>query len=1003
VRSPFTLHIILAFTLICHTIYSDGQGILRFQNLTVNEGLSMGSITGFGKDSKGFIWIGTAEGLHRYDGQNFKIFKHLENERNSLSDSYITCILSYQKKLFIGNNVGTIDVLDEEDYTFKHINLNSVDPSFDNAIEQLIVFQNRIIIDTDGGGLWQLDTKLGKLQKLEVKALQNNEVNEMKVINKQLLLLTDTKIIQTNLSSSSILFENDGLNLTCFSHYKSQILLGTSTGLYTVSPSYQNIQKLDLPPKKRNLSSITSIRVDKGSAWIGTAGGLLNYSDNQFSLYRNNTLRPFSLVNDNISELYLDSEQILWIGTIAGVSKYAPQLKKFGLLQYFELEEEIYNNNVYYTYQDKDNTIWLGTLSSGLIKLDKDHRIEAVYPKLTDGAFESSSVRCIYEDSKGNFWVGTGKQGIFLFDRKTGKAKMVACKENGKLSSNTVRDIFEDSKGQLWFALQSGLALKDNFSLAFTEYKADPKHRNNSIYQIEEDPRTGNLILASFRGGLQIFNPITKQFKVYTTQAEDPNSLSNNNLMAMAWVGKDTLLIGTYGGGLNILNLRTLQFDHISESSGLINNAVYGIIYDGKGSVWLSTNNGLVNYHLYKKQFINFKPEHYLQSTEFNEGAFLKTNTGELFFGGVNGLNYFKPQNIIFDTKTPAIYFTEMRGSFLKETPTHIEMSFLSSRIEIDFMSLNYANPLGVKYYYKLEGFDKEWIPAGIQNTAIYPGLSPGKYTFQVRARDEFENWETFSEKLTIIVEPPLWQKWWFIMLGIMGIAGIIYGVFTSRTQALERSYKLQLVDSELTALRSQMNPHFIFNSLNSIQYYILKKEPKEAYKYLSKFASLMRKILHNSRLKYISVADELEGLNLYLEMEQMRMDGNLNYTLKTRNIDNVEHTNIPTMLIQPFAENSIIHGLLPKEDNRKLDILISNEKSHLLCTITDNGIGREASSVMNAKRSSKHTSAGMALTQKRLKILSEGKGDFDVVIEDIKNPDGSTGTIVKLIVPIIT
>ena len=261
---------------------------------------------------------------------------------------------------------------------------------------------------------------------------------------------------------------------------------------------------------------------------------------------------------------------------------------------------------------------------------------------------------------------------------------------------------------------------------------------------------------------------------------------------------------------------------------------------------------------------------------------------------------------------------------------------------------------------------------------------------------------QSFVENVEI-VEPPLWQKWWFIMLGIAGIAGIIYGVFTSRTQALERSYKLQLVDSELTALRSQMNPHFIFNSLNSIQYYILKKEPKEAYIYLSKFANLMRKILNNSRLKYISVADELEGLNLYLEMEQMRMDGNLNYTLKTRNIDDVEHTNIPTMLIQPFAENSIIHGLLPKEDNRKLDIVISNEKSHLLCTITDNGIGREASSLMNANRSSKHTSAGMALTQKRLKILSLGKGDFDVVIEDIKNPDGSTGTIVKLIVPIIT
>ena len=1002
-RSPFKLHIIFVFTLIYHTIYSDGQGILRFQNLTVNEGLSMGSITGFEKDSKGFIWMGTAEGLHRYDGQNFNIFKHTENEPNSLSDSYVTCLVSYQKKLFIGNNIGTIDILDEENYTFSHINLKSADPSFDNAIEQLIIYQDRIIIDTDGGGLWQLDTKLGKLRRLEIRALQNDEVNDMRVNNKQLLLLTDTKIIQTNLSSSTVLFENNKLALTCFSPYQNQILLGTTNGLYTVSKFYKNIQKLNLPPKKRNLSSITSIRVDKGSAWIGTAGGLLNYTDSLFSLYRTNTLRPFSLVNDNVSELYLDSDHILWIGTIAGVSKYAPQLKKFGLLQYFELEEEIYNNNVYYTYQDKENTIWLGTLSSGLVKLDKNHRIEAVYPKLIDGIFESSSVRCIYEDSKGNFWIGTGKQGIFLFDRKTGKAKMVACKENGKLSSNTVRDIFEDSKGKLWFALQSGLALKDSMRHSFTEYKADPKHRNNSIYQIEEDPRTGNLILASFRGGLQIFNPRTKQFKVYTSQAEDYNSLSNNNLMALAWVGKDTLLIGTYGGGLNILNLRTLKFDHISESNGLVNNSVYGIIYNGNGSVWLSTNNGLVNYHLYQKNFINFKPEHYLQSTEFNEGAFLKTNTGELLFGGVNGLNYFKPRNIVFDTTRRAIYFTDIRGTFREKSPLRVEMSFLSSRIEIDFMSLNYANPLGIRYYYKLEGFDTEWIPAGLQNTAIYPGLSPGTYTFQVLAKDEFENWETFSEKLNVVVETPLWQKGWFIMLGLFLVAGIIYALFRYRTRALERSYKLQLIDSELTALRSQMNPHFIFNSLNSIQYYILKKEPKEAYKYLSKFASLMRKILQNSRLKYISVADELEGLELYLEMEQMRMDGNLNYTLKTQNIDDLEHTNIPTMLIQPFAENSIIHGLLPKEDNRNLDILISHEKSHLLCTITDNGIGREASSIVNAKRSGKHTSEGMALTQKRLKILSEGKGDYDVVIEDVKNPDGSKGTTVKLIVPIIT
>lgn len=1001
-HNRINIHILIVLITLCYAQLGVAQGLLRFQNLTVNDGLSMGSVTAFAKDYKGFMWIGTAEGLHRYDGQKFKVFKHIENKSNTLSDSYITCLLSYKKSLFIGNNLGTIDVLNEENYTFKHIELTSADPKFDNAIDQLLLYQGRIIINTDGGGIWQLDPALGKLRKLEIRDLQDEKVNQIKVVKGKLLLLTSKKIIQTDLSSSIVVFKNDRLELTCFTPFQNYYLLGTTNGLYTTNSTFGNLSKLTLPPKKRNINGITSLAVDHNKAWIGTAGGLLHYSDSTFTLYRTNTLRPFSLINDNVSNLFLDSDQILWIGTISGVSKYAPQLKKFGLLQYFELDEESYNNNVYYTYQDQSNTIWLGTLSSGLIKLNKNHTIAAVYPKITDGSYESSSVRCIYEDTKGNFWVGTGKQGIYLFDRKTGISKMVACKENGLIKSNTVRDIFEDSKGQLWFALQSGIAVKDSNTNTFTEYRADSMHRNNSIYQIEEDPKTGNLILASFRGGLQIFNPKTKVFKVFRTIPNDSNSLSNNNLMALEWVGKDTLLIGTYGGGLNILNLRTLKFDHITEASGLVNNAVYGIVYDGNGSVWLSTNNGLVNYHIYLKRYINFKPEHYLQSTEFNEGAFLKTKNGELLFGGVNGLNYFKPSNIKYDTTIRPIYFTDVRGTFSKQEPLFIEMSFLTSRLEVDFMSLNYANPLGIIYEYKLQGFDATWIPAGFQNTATYPGLSPGTYTFQVRAKDEFDNWETYSEKLTIVVEPPIWQKWWFIALSFIIVTGLVYGLFQYRTREIERSYKLQLVDSELTALRSQMNPHFIFNSLNSIQYFILKKEPKEAYTYLSKFASLMRKILQNSRLKYISIADEVEGLNLYLEMEQMRMDNNLQYTVKTRNIEDLEHTHIPTMLIQPFAENSIVHGLLPKPDNRKLDILISREKAHLLCTITDNGIGREASRIMNAKRSSKHTSAGMALTQKRLKILSEGKGDFDVVIEDVINLDGSTGTVVKLVVPII-
>jgi len=454
------------------------------------------------------------------------------------------------------------------------------------------------------------------------------------------------------------------------------------------------------------------------------------------------------------------------------------------------------------------------------------------------------------------------------------------------------------------------------------QYSADSKPKNNSIYQIEGDPQTGSLFLASFRGGFQKFNLNKEEFTVFRHKTEDTNSISSNNLMSIVRINEDTLVIGTYGGGLNLLDTRTMKFTSITEADGLVNNVVYGLVYEGDGELWLSTNNGLVRHNIYSRSFQNFRPKHYLQSTEYNEGAFLRSSSGTLYFGGVSGLNYFKPDEVQFDTTGCPIYYTDFRGKFTSQKTNRLELSFLDSRLEIDFMSLYYTNPDGIKYSYRLKGYDNDWVVTN-QNTAVYPRLSPGTYSFHVKAEDEFGYWARESSELRVVVNPPIWQRWWFIALLLLVLASLVYAIFRYRTKQIKETYKLQLIDSELAGLRSQMNPHFIFNSLNSIQYFILKKEPQEAYTYLSKFASLMRKILQNSRLRFISIQDEMDWLNLYLEMEKMRMDDNLDYSIKTRNINDTNLTNIPTMLIQPFVENSIVHGLLPKQDNRKLDVLI--------------------------------------------------------------------------------
>lgn len=994
--------------LLCLGIQSSAQTqskTIRFQNLTVNDGLSMGTVTAFTQDHKGYIWIATAEGLHRYDGKRFKIFKHKEGEANSLSDSYITSLATKGSFLYIGTHLGTIDILNTETYEFSHIVLTDQDADYDYPIEQLLPHNDRLLIDTDGGGLWEYFNTEKKIRKVQIKAIGTSEIEQMMTYNDRLYLLTKTAIVATNLSETNIIYKQPKFDapLTAICHYQNQILIGSSNGLYALNDD-GSLKTINLPPKKRYVKQVNQIVTTGDEAWIATDGGLLLLEkDKTVRLYTANQLRPYSLVNDKVKHLFIDKDKILWAGTIAGVSKYAPQLSKFDLLQYFDHDGITYGNNVYFVYEDNKTNIWLGTLGSGLIQLDKNNNILNIHPILGKNETESRSVRSILQDSKGTYWVGTPLEGLFTFDPKTGNNKRVASKEEGNLNNNTIRSIFEDKHRTLWLGTNLGLSQKDSNTNQFSHYQSDKTHKNNSIYQITEHPTQDKLIIASFRGGLQFFDTKKKTFEVLKHNAQDSTSISNNNLMCLEWVNDDTLLVGTYGGGLNIFDLRTNKFTSITEVNGLVNNIVYGILYDKNGSTWLSTNDGLVNYNLYSKTFTNFKPIHYLQSTEFNEGAFLNSSVGTFYFGGVNGLNYFQPSKLKFDTSSCEILLTDIRGIFTNQTENSITLDFLKSRLEIDFMSLYYANPEGVVYQYRLKGLDEDWVTATTNNTAVYPRLAPGTYTFEVRAQDEFDNWSAISSELKVRVMPPIWQRWWFITLGILTILGLIYALFRYRTREIERAYKLQLVDSELAALRSQMNPHFIFNSLNSIQYFILKKEPREAYTYLSKFASLMRKILQNSRLKYISVQDEIDGLDLYLEMEKMRMDNNLDYTITTRNIDNLEHTNMPTMLIQPFVENSIIHGLLPKAENRKLDVLIAQENNHLLCTITDNGIGRKAARVMNAKRSSKHTSAGMSLTQKRLKILSEGKGNFDVRINDITGENGEKGTEVKLVVPIIT
>ena len=348
------------------------------------------------------------------------------------------------------------------------------------------------------------------------------------------------------------------------------------------------------------------------------------------------------------------------------------------------------------------------------------------------------------------------------------------------------------------------------------------------------------------------------------------------------------------------------------------------------------------------------------------------------------------------DTELPIL--TDKNGEHF------IELKYNDNLISFEFATLNFLSANTNMYAYKLEGYDDNWINAGNRTTAYYTKLTPGKYFFKVKSISEKQSSSNIYI-IKIIIDPPFWQTWWFYSLVVILIILSIIFIIKWRTGIIDQSYKNKLAEMELKALRSQMNPHFIFNSLNSIQYYILKKEPKAAYNYLTKFSNLMRMILQNSKYKLISLKSEYEWLKIYLELESLRMENTLDWAIEIDKNINTEKAFLPAMVFQPYVENAIIHGLLPKPENRKLTVEILQEKNVLKCIITDNGIGRNKSFELNKARLKQHESTAMSLTKDRLAILNieTTQGIGPKVIDLFDQNNEPCGTRVEITLPLIT
>ncbi len=808
----------------------------KFHHLSIYDGLSQGTVNTILQDRQGFMWFGTQDGLNRYDGYTFTIYKYSPDDPNTLGGNYISSLCEDREGiiwigtnngglnrydpaagtftrylhrpgdlnspagnvvlavhedrrgiLWLGTNAG-LDRFDRRTNTFIHYQHNPSDPQSLGHNYVWIIAEDREgdpWVGTDGGGLNRFDRSSQRFTRF-----QSSPGNPAS--------LTDNRV-------NAILPDSSG-----------DLYIGTADGFNIFNPSAGVFTRYQNPPGTPNSLSdnwVHAFYKDPASPflWIGTENGLNRFhcDTKKITRFRDVPGTPESLKDKWVYSFYKDRSGNLWIGTGAdGV--YRIDHTDYPFVNYVKDKEKekpgggLITGSVNAIRRDRAGILWIGA-AGGLTRFDRDKNnyTHFRHEEGNPGSLSYNEVNCIYEDPGGILWIGTFGGGLNRMERRNNKYIFTHYRNDpgnpDSLIHNEVNLIYRDSTGILRVGTQGGLDSLEAGSetggkLRFVHYKHDPGNprsiSDNKICGIYED-RSGVLWVGTQYGGLNRFDRSAGTFFHYKHDPGNPNSLSHSYTLSIFEDSRGILWVGTMGGGLNGLDVSRTRFTRYTEDDGLPNNVVYGILEDENGCLWLSTNRGLSRFDPRTEEFKNFDRSHGLQGDVFNYGAYYKSEAGEMFFGGIDGLNTFYPHTIKNNPDIPPVAITGFRlfnrpvsagqkvegRVILEKSITHTDTLTLSHRDSIfsfQFAALNYVSPGRNRYSYIMEGFEEEWNHVGNRHSAYYVNLPHGEYTFRVRGSNNDGRWNETGASLKVIVIPPFWKTWWFIFILIVFGLGLI-------------------------------------------------------------------------------------------------------------------------------------------------------------------------------------------------------------------------------------
>lgn len=779
-------YIFLLFVLGCNSLsVKADEKELNFINISSKQGLSSNTVNAIIKDRYGFLWFATDDGLNKFDGKNFTIYRH--NSSGLISNEILDLYEDVNGNLWIGTGAGIV-------------RYNRKSDSFINYPDG----KNQAILSISGdsdGNIW-----IGGYQGLEVLNIQTK------------------RFISPKLEDAKYKFILDNTVTRLLKDKRGHIWIGTSTGLYRYNEAKGSVTHFAKSNKQKNAlldNAVNSLCEDKkGNIWIATANGLsmfnitnqsfINYQHNPsdiFSLSSNmvyaideepdgaiwvgteeglNIISPetkhvtrvnrssrnnFSLIGKAVKSIMIDNQGIYWVATFrGGVNKYDKNLAFFNLRQSNPYDPKGLNVPVITSFVQADNTsIYVGTDGGGLNLFDMR---SGTFHKIKVSENINGLSILAMEKVNDELWIGTFSNGLFIVNTKTGQSRQVK-KGVGphNISGNDIFCIKRDSRGNVWMGTNGqGIDCYDFAKKVFVKFGHEDEHLkrvqlNGFIRAIEEDKK-GNIWIGSCGAGIAVYNPISGYSKIIN---KTNSNLPSDNISTIYPSTTGEIWLGLPGYGLVSYSTDKDNFIWYSEKDGLANDVVYKILEDEQSKLWLSTNKGISSFDVANKTFKNYSSYNGVQKSPFVHGAGLKLADGRLFFGGTDGFNYFNPKALYLNRNIPRVVFTDLKvanQSVLPSKDSYIEEHIsIAKEINLDykqnfslsFAALNYTSPQENRYFYKLENFDKEWNSVGEANTAIYTNLSPGEYVFQVKASSDAGEWSTPITSIKVNVRPPFW------------------------------------------------------------------------------------------------------------------------------------------------------------------------------------------------------------------------------------------------------